>query len=245
MEEKQIFFTGKSIPEHIQVTSMHNLSTLTIKTLVNNEWKIIFQKNYNGIIEILDIGNLLRDRRQQIVIGQYSLGSSARLRFEVLGWDNKTVKTLLNEFRPNGGYPFGEIHIKNNALYLTALTQGKIFIWNGKQFISYPFLNNPDSSLITQADVIIYYEISSEGKIISSIPPSSILTLKKGQRIFLMRGNLGPVERILLTGEVFSFDFGSHPQILTTTKSGKGTFTIIPNLYDWENAFEYQVEVLP
>lgn len=213
--------------------------------MVNDQWKTIFQKSYDGPVKILAAGNLLRDSRQQIVIGKNSLGSSATLRFEVLGWNNETVKTMLNEFGPNTGYPFGEIHIKNKALYLTSLTQGKIFIWNGKQFISYPFLNNPDSALISQADVVIYYEISQEGKITSSIPSNSILTLKQGQRIFLIRGNLGPVERVILTGEIFPFNFNSHPQILTTTQSGKGTFTIIPNLYDWENAIRYQVEVLP
>jgi hypothetical protein len=244
-EEKRIFFIGKATRDHIQITSAFNVYTLTIKTLVNNEWKTIFQKNYNGAVKILAIGNLLRDRRQQIVIGQYSLGSSATLQFEVLGWSNGTVKSLLSEFGPNTGYPFGEIQIKNNAVYLTSLTQGKIFIWNGKQFISYPFLNNPNSALISQSDIVIYYEISQEGKITSSIPINLVLTLKKGQRIFLIRGNLGPVERVLLDGKIFLSDFYSHPQIVTTTQSGKGAFTIIPNLYDWENAIRYQVEVLP
>lgn len=246
VEEKYIFFTGKPTPEQIQITKLSfNHYVLTINTVVNQQWKTIFQKNYDGAIEHLATGHLLRDRRQQIVIGRYSLGSSGTLHFEVFGWSNEAVKVLLSKFGPNDGYPFGKIHINNNVLYVTALTQGEIFIWDGKQFVSYPYLNNPNPVLISNNDVVIYYEIFKDGKITSSIPVNSQLTLKKGQRIFLIRGNFGPVERVLLTGDIFSFDFNIHPQILTTSKPGQGTFTIIPNLYDWQNAIEYRVEVFP
>lgn len=242
-DEKYIFFTGKEMPDHIQINSAFNIYTLTIKTFVNNQWKIIFEKKYKGPVKILAIGNLLRDKRQQLVIGNYSAGSASALRFEVLGWNKGMVEVLLNKLGINDSYSFGNLSIRNNALYVTASTQGEIFIWDGKQFISYPFLNNPDISLIKKSDIIISYEILPEGKIISSIPSNSLLTLKRGQRLFLIRKNLGPLEKVMFSGNIFSFDSNFPSLILEATQLGKGYLTIEPNLYNPDYLIIYQIEV--
>ncbi|QCR30353.1 hypothetical protein [Priestia megaterium] len=100
------------------------------------------------------------------------------------------------------------------------------------------------TSVWTNADIIISYEILSGGKIISSIPSNSLLNLKKGQRIFLIRRNFGPVEKVMFSSDIFSFDFSSPSLIFTAIRLGKGYLTIEPNLYDPDNLIYYQIEVL-
>ena len=240
IEEKQIFFTGKSIPEHIQITNpSFNNYVLTINSFINNKWETVFRKNYNIPVKILAIGHLLRDKRQQIVIGNY-YGSSGTLRFEVLGWSNEKVKVLLNQFNPNEGYSFGTIDIKNNVIYVSSSTQGKIYLWEGKNFISYPYINNPDPKLIRNNDIVIYYVISKDKKVISSIPNNSKLILKQDQRIFLIRGNFGPVERVLVSGNIMDF----KDKYIYLIQAGKGIINIIPNGYDTEHSISFDVEAL-
>ncbi|MCR8927482.1 hypothetical protein NLI92_002871 [Priestia megaterium] len=241
IEERQIFLSGKSIPEYIQITNpSFNNYVLTINSFINNKWETIFQKNYPSPVRILAVGNLLRDKRQQIVIGNY-FGSSETLKFEVLGWNNGRVKFLLNQFIANEGFPFGTIDIKDNVIYVSSSTQGKIYLWEGEKFISYPYIDNPDPKLIRNNDIVIYYVISEDKKVISSIPNNSKLILKQDQRVFLIRGNFGPIERILISGDTLDF----KNKYIYITQVGKGIINIIPDGYDTENSISFNVEILP
>ncbi|WP_342477395.1 hypothetical protein NYE24_30565 [Paenibacillus sp. FSL H7-0350] len=230
----EAFFTGGTVPEQIEISNSGNQNWLTIKAPQGN---VIFQKKYDEPVELMDIGNFLRDARQQLVIGRYS-GSGSRLEFEVLGWYQNKVYCLLNKFGADQAFMHGQIKIQNNALYVAAATQGVVYLWDGSSFVSFPYLNNPNLSLIEAGDLVIYYWFPENAKGISTIPEDSTIKVAPGTRIFLIRGNFGPIERVLLNGDIFEYQEG----MIVITKIGSGDFSVIPNYGDWTNALSFHIE---
>lgn len=99
---------------------------------------------------------------------------------------------------------------------------------------------NPDFKVtIPNVDPIeINYSISN-GKVESNYHNGKLFVLKPGQKIELNKLNNGS-DRILINGVILEYE---DENTIVPIKNGVGYIKIIPNGYDWEEAYNYEILV--
>ncbi len=203
-----------------------------------NSWKRIYHEEEKGYtrthLKILASGKLLGDEREQVVIGHIE-GSHAFLLFYVLSFENGKIISILNDVYKNG-----ELKIKDGDLLVTSGSQGTRYHWNGSNFDESPFIDQPDINSATPSDVIVHYSIG-DNNIVSAVPENgSNIKLGIGGKIYLVRDNLGPHERILIPGNIMN---PCEDGTIKAANQGNGVLSIIPDGYDWDHALKYVVIV--
>ncbi|KAB2950832.1 hypothetical protein F9B85_13870 [Heliorestis acidaminivorans] len=231
IEIMPVALSGQEMPEYVIVYHTEDLipngGVIVLKhTTECQGWGVVFRELYEGYrLKILDVGKLLGDQREQIAIGSHE-GSGSFLSFFILGGDSRKIGTVLDHMEE----PFfqGGLKIKEGDLYVHAASQGTIFQWDGTKFTESPYIQQPDLSHAKLDDFVVHYSIIND-KVVANYPHGTILSLRKGQEVHFVRENYGATERILYMGPP---DWDPSLSMIT----------IIPNGYDWDNAYEIYVK---
>ncbi|OCS87307.1 Ig-like domain-containing protein [Caryophanon latum] len=184
------------------------------------QWQPTYSTYLSGNAKFYDSGSVMNNVREQVIIG-VNPGQSAS--FILLGSkDGKSIQMLIDE--SSSYYYHGYPQIKNNTVRVCESSQGKQFTWNGSSFKKEDVLCNPEASEIKPDDIVIRYSIDEDGNITSNYPNEHVFLINDVQKIHFIRENIGMIERIL------TYDYGAYQ--------------IIPDLYNFEQAYIYYIEYI-
>lgn len=260
VDVRRVALTGKKMSEAVIAywvfesepdgSAKPNAGTIVLQFNEDNQsWEKIWERKDEDAfhMEILDSGKLFNDETEQVALGSRE-GSGGFLSFYLLGKDeNGKITVLMDKMNEEDGYYiFGGLKITDGDLWVTSASQGTRFHWNGKKFEESQFIDNPDISQAGEEDVIIHYSIDDEGNMTADYPNNAVIKLELNDRIFIVRDNYNEkIERILYSGnDVIDPDMNTHYKVYKALAPGKTSITIIPNGYDWDKAYTYEIKVI-
>ncbi len=259
VDVQRVALTGKKMSEAVIAywvfesepdgSAKPNAGTIVLQFNEDNQlWEKIWERKDEDAfhMEILDSGKLFNDETEQVALGSWE-GSGAFLNFYLLGKDeNGKIAVLMDKMNEEDGYLFGGLKIKDGDLWVSSASQGTCFHWNGKKFEESQFIDNPDINLAGDEDVIIHYSIDDDGNMTASYPNHAVIKIEPHDRIFFVRDNYNEkVERILYSGNgTIDVDLSKHYKVYEALAPGKTSIDIIPNGYDWDKSYTYEIKVI-
>lgn len=199
-------------------------------TLADEAWE------YNGFLDVGTqyVATVLRvatrsPLQEELLVWRRSGESMGSMRYDVLGHDGAGVARLLS--RAGAGLYVEPLRL---ALLENAGDQVIRFVWEGDAYVGTRVIRPVVRRL---SDHAVNYRVSREGRVLGAHK----LRVKVGDRIVVTRDDFEPVVvRLLYSGDVLEWE--SHGRYRATA-SGEGRITLIPNVYDWDDALEVEVVV--
>jgi hypothetical protein len=195
-----------------------------------NAWRKDYS-DYTGECEhSIDTGSI-DAYKKKIVILSDSHGSGGFLDYKVLGYNNDSLRIYMSR---EGIYQ-GSVYFLGNQIIEQKGQKSIAYSYNGETFIGIPLISTPYGPLDIN-DVKLEYSIDDQNNVSCPIK----VRIKQGFRLFLVRNEGGPSEKIFYPGKVLEI----HKNYYLAKNLGNDDFIIEPSGdMDWSKSKKISVEV--
>ncbi len=166
--------------------------------------------------------------KRDIFIEKTVAGSDAFMDYTVHRSIDGKRKTLLSR----SGIFQGSLIVYGDSIIEKMGHQATLFKWDGQFMLGIPL--NCEPYLPYRFERRIDFAIDSDDNI--EVAPKSI-TMRVGEKLFLVRNNTGVSERVLYSGDILHYEDGYFIAI----KEGAASIGIIPSGYNHEKAVQIDV----
>lgn len=195
-----------------------------------HDWYPLYvtEKMYSPLT--VSTGRVLPQEEKQVLFREWE-GSGSFLHYEVLAWnDGKAHPILMRSQIPQGNARFYDGKVLESEYSMDTL-----YTWNGKKMVK----EELPHQLPVKTNHRIEFSINDSYDV--SLSATSV-TMKVGDTLQLRRMNRGVEERVLVSGDYFTF---SQRGVMKAKTPGKTDITIIPDGYSWNYAVHIAVTILP
>lgn len=201
--------------------------------LKNKKWEKIFDEHIEPYTFVNSYtNNMLNNNKENLIITTKS-GSGGYLDYKIIGYVENEFKILLER---NDIFQ-GQLRIMENQIIEKKGKQAIVFEWNGVYILGKELMIEPHTPYSFNDKKISYLIDSEENVIIHD----SKITLKVGQKLYIIRENTGITERVLYRAEgILKFE----SEYLLASESGNTQITIVPSGYNWDKSINIDIEII-